>query len=72
MSSTSGRFGFSEWKILNACFEVSLPSFLEMDGNEENVKRDSSRAFVFIAVFSFCAKSEGAAVYRGLVARISS
>ena len=43
-----------------------------MDGNEENIKRDPSRAFVFIDVFSFRAKSEGAAVYRGLVAHIPS
>lgn len=43
-----------------------------MDGNEENAKRDPSGAFVFIAVFSFRAESEGAAVHRGLVVHVPS
>jgi hypothetical protein len=44
--------------------------FLRLDGNEKNVKCVSCGAFVFIDVSSFRAKSWGATIYGGLVARI--
>jgi hypothetical protein len=47
-------------------------NFLKMKGNEENTNCDPSRAFVFIDVFSFRAKSEGATIYGGLVVHIPS
>jgi hypothetical protein len=43
-----------------------------MNGNEENTNRDPFRTFVFIDVFSFRAKSEGATIYGGLVAHLPS
>jgi hypothetical protein len=43
-----------------------------MNGNEENTNRDAFRTFVFIDVFNFRAKDEGATVYGGLVAHLPS
>jgi hypothetical protein len=43
-----------------------------MNGNEENIICDSSWNFGFIDVCRICAKREGAAVYGGLVAYVSS
>jgi hypothetical protein len=57
-------------KFLKLILTFIPANFLEMVGNEENAECDPSQASGFSALFSFRAKSEGAAVYRGLVTHI--